>query len=874
MTIGHLLAEAAQRRPEDAAILAPGRAPWSYGQLHDIVRNAAAGLREAGVTRPDRVAVVLPNGPEMAAAFLSVASAAVCAPLNPAYGKSELLFYLSDLKARALIIEEGSESPAAEAAAELNVPVIHLRAQAGGGDDAGANEKCSEDDVALVLHTSGTTSRPKIVPLTHRNLCRSADNIRRSLTLTRGDRCLNVMPLFHIHGLEAALLSSMAAGASVVATPGFHPVRFYEWLDEFTPSWYTAVPTMHQAILARAGNHRDVIERRRPRFIRSSSSALAPALMAELEQVFRAPVIEAYGMTEAAHQMTTNPLPPGHRKAGSVGLPAGVDVAIMDEAGNLLPAGETGEIVIRGENVTDGYEANPEANEKAFTNGWFRTGDQGRFDAHGYLYLTGRLKEIINRGGEKISPREVDEALLEHPGIAQAVTFAIPHSQLGEETGVAVVLREGAAMSEREVREFAASKLAEFKVPRVVRIVREVPKGPTGKLQRIGLAQTLGIGPIDPAREGGEHPFAAPRSGIEEQVAAVWRKVLGTERAGRDDSFFALGGDSVLAAELLSRVTVELNVALPFLVFLEEPTLAGMARRIEEAQRRGGTEERGSGSLIPIQTGGALPPLFCVGGHAGGLGAFCGFARHLDREQPVYGFAPPRLEDTKHDFRIEEYAEACLEQIRTRQPEGPYYLAGLCFGGLITYEIARRLKQDGQTVALLVMMDCLRGSGGRQVPLREVVARRVRRARRRREIIFGNLARRRAGERLTYLMERLQAFFTVMKDRAGGTLYSLYRTVGLWPPISLRQARYASPFARRLYSPAPYDGPVTLFRVKDLRPDIPMLGWEGLLRGEVRVFDVPFHPHGIGAEPLGPVAGSLLRQAMEEAQRKVRSDAS
>jgi aspartate racemase len=277
--------------------------------------------------------------------------------------------------------------------------------------------------------------------------------------------------------------------------------------------------------------------------------------------------------------------------------------------------------------------------------------------------------------------------------------------------------------------------------------------------------------------------------------------------------------------------------------------------------------------LIPIQTGGAWPPLFCAGGHAGGLGAFCGFARHLDREQPVYGFAPPRLEDAECDFRIEDYAGACVEQIRARQPEGPYYLAGLCFGGLVAYEIGRRLEQDGQIVALLVMMDCFRGNGGRHVQLRETAARRVRRARRRRELIFGNLARRRAAERLTYVAERLQAFFTVMRDHAAGTLYSLYRTVGLWPPKSLRQARYASPFARRLYSPAPYHGPVTLFRVKDLRPDIPMLGWEGLLQGEVRVFDVPFHPHGMGAEPLSPVAGPLLRQALEEAQQKERRNA-
>ncbi len=344
-----------------------------------------------------------------------------------------------------------------------------------------------------MLHTSGTTSRPKIVPLSHINVTASAYHIGQTLRLTPDDVCLNIMPLFHIHGLIAATLSSLAAGGQVVCTPGFNALKFFSWIEEANPTWYTAVPTMHQMILSRADRQADVIKASRLRFIRSSSSSLPPQVMEALEATFGVPVIEAYGMTEASHQMTSNPLPPAAHYAGCVGVASGPEVAIMDEDGALLPAGEIGEVVIRGRNVTQGYEANPEANAKAFTNGWFRTGDQGAIDADGYLRLTGRLKELINRGGEKISPLEVDTVIMDHPAVAQVVTFAMPHDKLGEDIAAAVVLREGAACDERELRGFVGERLADFKVPRKVLFLDEIPKGATGKLQRIGLAEKLGL---------------------------------------------------------------------------------------------------------------------------------------------------------------------------------------------------------------------------------------------------------------------------------------------------------------------------------------------------------------------------------------------
>jgi acyl-CoA synthetase (AMP-forming)/AMP-acid ligase II len=526
-TMPALIARGADHAP---AIAAPGRPTLTHGGLRALAARTTAALNAMGIGRGDRVAIVLPNGPEMATAFITVACAATTAPLNPAYKPDEFDFYLSDLNARALLIQHGMESPARAAAAGRGIAVIELVPGERAGDftlhpvatpagtpgeggkvapgeiarqDVVAPENApagniaigeiAPDDIALVLHTSGTTSRPKIVPLSQRNVTASAAHIADGLALTPDDACLNIMPLFHIHGLIAAVLSSVAAGASVFCTPGFNAFRFFVWFEEANPSWYTAVPTMHQALLPLAARNKDVIARGRLRFVRSSSASLPPQVMTALEAAFGVPVIEAYGMTEAAHQMASNPLPPRAHFAGSVGIAAGPEIGIMDEAGTLLPAGALGEVVIRGRNVTAGYENNAAANATAFTNGWFRTGDQGVLDAQGYLRLTGRLKEIINRGGEKVSPLEVDAVLMDHPAVQQVVTFGMPHPKLGEEVAAAVVLREGQKLDEHALRDFAAERLAAFKVPRRVVFLAEIPKGATGKLQRIGLAEKLGL---------------------------------------------------------------------------------------------------------------------------------------------------------------------------------------------------------------------------------------------------------------------------------------------------------------------------------------------------------------------------------------------
>ena len=587
-SLRRLVEEWAVRTPERIAIVAPSRAPLTYRRLLARVDAVADTLDARGIGRHERVGIALPNGPETAVAFLGVASACCCAPLNPAYRASEAAAHLAHLRVRALIVESNGETAARSAAESVGIPVITLSPrpqQEAGVFDLESSSRAfattrrpaaRANDLALVLQTSGTTSQPKIVPLTQANVCASARNVRTALGLTEHDRCLGVMPLFHVHGLVGALLASLATGASIVCTPGFYATEFFEWLDEFHPTWYTAVPSMHQVIVSRAPFHREVIARAPLRFVRSCSSSLPPAVGSALERTFGVPVVDAYGMTEAAHQIASTPL--GKRKAGSVGVAAGNEIAIIDAAGTPLSAGAEGEITIRGSSVMRGYEGAPKGDREAFAGSWLKTGDLGRLDADGYLFITGRLKEIINRAGTKISPVEVEDALLAHPAVKDAAAFAIPHRELGEEPAAAAVLHTGATATERELRAFAAQRLADFKVPRRVSIVAEIPRTPTGKPRRTALAETLATqhraGPM-PATQ------AAPKTALEALVAEIWRQVLKAEAIGVDDDFFMLGGDSLLAARILAQVRQSTNVDVSFLVFVDAPTVAGMARAID-----------------------------------------------------------------------------------------------------------------------------------------------------------------------------------------------------------------------------------------------------------------------------------------------------
>jgi acyl-CoA synthetase (AMP-forming)/AMP-acid ligase II len=470
---------------------------WSIGYrtLHEQIISMADSLAGLGIGKGDRVAMVLPNGLSAIVSFIAASIAGTAAPLHPGYRQEEFSFYLEDTSAKVLLCPSDGAAEARRAAERLRIPVYSI--ETGNGEvrmlDAPAGKTATApgpDDVALVLHTSGSTGRPKRVPILHRNIAASIGNVAGHYGLTPEDVSLCVMPLFHVHGLVASALAPLFSGGAVAVPLKFEPLSFWRTVRDTRASWYSAVPTIHHLLLSRAGGERPR-GAEQLRFIRSCSAPLPPALMLKLESLFGTPVLEAYGMTEASHQLASNPQPPGVRRPGSVGPGTGVEIGIVDEEGRHLAPGHRGEVVVKGPSVIPGYEGNPEANAKSYTDGWFRTGDQGYLDDDCYLTLTGRLKELINRGGEKIGPREIDEVLLAHPAVAVAVAFGVPHPVWGEEVEAAVVLKEPGVASEAAILGFCKERLAEFKQPKKLHILTTLPLTATGKIQRGAVAQAV-----------------------------------------------------------------------------------------------------------------------------------------------------------------------------------------------------------------------------------------------------------------------------------------------------------------------------------------------------------------------------------------------
>jgi len=595
-TLHELVRARADETPLATAIVGPDGRTFTYARLRAHVDDIGRTLRTRGVARGDRVALVLRNRFLAATTFVGVATSATCAPLNPQSTRADFERALEDLQARAVITDACAVSDRiADAAIHVGLPLltVHTDGAIAEGPSAGETAERSSSpcdrpdrsDVALVLQTSGTTARPKCVPLTHANLCASATSIAAALRLTSCDRCFNVMPLFHIHGLVGALLSTLVSGGTTICPDGFERETFLDTLVAAGATWYTAVPTIQLAVLAET-RERGGAPVSDLRFIRSCSAALAPSAMQALEDVFGVPVIEAYGMTEASHQMTCNPLPPLARKPGSVGVPTGTAVAILDEQGSEVPTGLSGEICIKGASVMSGYERNPAANEQAFCRGWLRTGDRGFLDADGYLFINGRIKELINRGGEKVAPREIDEALMAHPDVSQAVGFAIPHPTLGEDVAAAVVLAPGHQIDEVALREFALARLGELKAPQRIIVVDELPRGATGKLLRIGLADVFRDRLAVAA-------YVAPRDEFERRIASVWGEILESPSLSVFDDFFSAGGDSlqaVLAAGRLRRAGISLTAQQ----ILKHRTAAECARVSQLAAREADGRALGS----------------------------------------------------------------------------------------------------------------------------------------------------------------------------------------------------------------------------------------------------------------------------------------
>ena len=579
--LGEALGALARRDPHAIAVVAPGRPGLTRAGLAAQVDQVRAVLRACGVGPQGRVGISVGSSAESLVALTAVASSAVALPLDNAWRRGECEAVLKGSGVEVLVAPRDGANGARAAAAALGIAVLDLSAPvgaaaggvtlAGGRDGAAAPEVPRRPaDLALLLHTSGTTGRPRRVPLSHGNVAASAAGLAGSLGLGPADRALALMPLSHVHGIMVAWAALLAGGS--VACPGaLDPDRFLGWLAELRPTWYSAVPAVHRAVVSAARRRGPSAAAAALRVVRSSSAPLPPALAAEIEAALGVPVVEAYGMTEAAHQIASSPLPPAARRPGSVGRPTGGEVRIADASGRPLPPEVTGQVLVRGPAVTAGYESDAAATAEAFVDGWLRTGDLGHLDADGCLYLTGRIKELINRGGEKIAPREVEDALGGHPALAECAVFSAPHETLGEDVAAAVVLRAGAVAGDAELREHVGMALSPSKVPARILRLSALPRGRTGKVDRGALVRALEAAGREPGLA------VAPRTATQAVIAAIWAEVLGRAAAGIDDSFFALGGDSLRATMIASRMIERLRVSATAAVVLERATIAELA---------------------------------------------------------------------------------------------------------------------------------------------------------------------------------------------------------------------------------------------------------------------------------------------------------
>jgi oxalate---CoA ligase len=701
-----LIAQYAELNPDAVALTEPNGGTLSYREFWLRIEACRSRLEEAGIAPGEIVAVLVPPGVLQIQTVTGVVNHCVCAPLQPRTTVSEVTSLLRRLNAGALIAS--SEFDAETRAAEtMGLTVLVPRHEQFPSQweirraKPQATRQNRHADARLILATSATTSAPKLVPLTETNLEAGIAARRNSLKLAASDRLLLMTSLSHITGFENTLAQFQSGGA-VIATPGFDPTAYLGWLSGLKPTWYACAPTVHQAALAQL--MRDPPDAHTTlRFLQSAGAPLPDKARKGLEQILEVPVFNDYGMSEAC-PIALDTFLPGRRVPGSAGRSCGLEIRTLDSSGEFLPPGEDGEIVVRGPSVFSGYADDPEATRAAFQDGWFKTGDAGHLDGNGNLFVTGRLKEIINRGGEKIAPNEVDAVLASHPAVLEAAAFAVPHPTLGEDVAGAVVLRQGtkALLGPLQLRRYAAEHLAAFKVPHRIYFVEQIPRGELGKPQRLLLAERFGkmrSPPPTPAEVTEQitvHPIAA-------NLHEMWARILDRDDLGFDEDFFDAGGDSLAAINMLAQVDERFGsqTSAQAASFLDEPTLAHLASLVDH-RSLSTTEESSEIQIFPLRAEGTSSQLFCVPDNGAEGLYYRRLAKHLSGKIDLSVVRPANTVHSETLFSFERAGQRVAEAIRKAQPDGPYFVGGYCFGGVIAFEAARQLSLEGRDVRAIL----------------------------------------------------------------------------------------------------------------------------------------------------------------------------
>jgi len=818
-TIFEYLSEQAKERPNAPVMLAPSRAALTYERLFLQVSEVAAYLRSQEITCQDRVGIILPNGAELGVAMLAVASCAACVPINPNFSQEELKTTLLLLRVKAVILAEGN--PHRSLCRDLGLIVFEVdidpEAVAGlftFGNKAAAYQSidwCMPDDIAIIYHTSGTTSQPKVVPITHQNLCWPLAKYIEHFQMSSKDLIIGTTPLFYAFGATVMLTTTIASGGSAVFLPEYSAAAILSGLKEYKVTRFVAAPAVLDVIADYICDQSLSQENYNLRFIQTGGAAMNNATTKKLENYFSVPVLVGYGLSEIGVTLTGHPLPPRKRVQESVGVVIHGETAVMDQTGILLPPGAQGEIVTRGPGVFLGYENNDAANKDAFAYEWFHTGDKGYLDSEGYVFITGRFKEIINRGGQKVAPAEVDEAILRLPGVAEAVCFSMPHSRLVEAVAAAVVLYPGAVLTAGDIRRMLRPFLADFKIPSRILFIDAIPKNANGKIQRNSLYNILQDQNPD---QFGPGRYVAPRNQVEWELAALWKEMLHLDEeveVSVEDDFFALGGDSLQATILLADIQTRWNKSLPASIMIEAGTIAELAKKIFE-------ENKPVTALVAIQPEGSQPPLFCLHARDGDVLQYRNLKHYFGNDQPIYGVRFTAGDDGKVLSNVREMAAEYIRMIRAIQPSGPYRLIGHSFGGMMAYEMAYQLSLQGESIELVALLD----AGSPRVYMGRPAKQRI-------GISWGKFQGISPKAWGNYLAAQIEK-----------ELFRIRRRLGLVKAT----ARDILQVAADSYSPQGYAGEVVLFRAAEetewLSDDSDhSLGWKQYVQGRLHVVQVP-----------------------------------
>jgi len=703
-TIGREIERLADIRPDHPAVVFPGSAPLSYLQLRCLIDEIDIVLRMAGFGRSARIAIALPSGPHAALAIVAVACVAVAVPLNPKQTLDEIHRCLAVLRPDAVLLQMGSDSAARRVAERNGLAILEgtptkqgllgLTIVAPPADNVAPGGEPEPDASAFILQSSGTTADQKLIPFSHRNMLAAATRLQTWFKLTPQDRCLSAVPVYYSHGLKVTVFTPLLTGGTLAFPTNPSKLDYSEWFGTLRPTWYSAGPTLHRLIFDHAKFTPGAKTMHALRFVLSGGAPLPGDIQEGIQEVLGVPVLEHYGSSEAA-QIAANLPAPGRSKLGTCGLPWPGTVIVVGEDGYQLPHGEPGEILVRGPTVMSGYLNAPELNHESFVNGWFKTGDIGSLDEEGFLKFCGRQKELINRGGEKIWPTEIDEALRRHPSVAEAAAFAVPHRRLGEDIAAAVVIRTGFTASPIELRRYLSEQLVAFKVPRRIYVVDQLPHGTTGKVLRRKLSDTLGtvVSPTPPATNSSNNIQ------LSSQLVEIWRRILRSSSLAIDDDFFDNGGDSLLAVEFLSELECLIGRPVPTSIMFEATTIRQLTQRLSDE------DGRQPKPLIQISSSGRRTPLIFFHGNPSGGGYVARFAKLLGTDQPLLVVVPHGLDDQDIPLSLEAMAADRLHSILNAQPEGPYRLGGYCVGGLVAFEVARLLIASGKKVEIVAMID-------------------------------------------------------------------------------------------------------------------------------------------------------------------------